>query len=98
MLLTDLLWALIGVKWTSHDFGRTDFRQRLAEAFRSRHVTPAAAAFGVIRLTLTPLKLTAEKHQSPRRAEHRWRMTRKKDTATLTTTSSGGAFPTARAR
>ncbi len=71
-LLTDLLWALIGVKWTSADFRQRDFQKRRAEAFRSPHVTAGPAAFGVIRLTLTPL--TFARSQAPHGAEYHWRI------------------------
>jgi CRISPR-associated protein Csx17 len=90
--LTDLLWALIGVNWTSDAFRRREFRRQRAQAFRSPQVTPVPAALALIRLTLTPLKLTTEMFQTGRGTEPRWRVVSKQESATITTTPTVGPF------
>jgi CRISPR-associated protein Csx17 len=90
--LTDLLWALIGVKWTSRQFRRSRFRNQLIAALRSPHLTPVPAAFSSIRLTLTPLKLTTEPLRTARGNEHRWRIARKEEATALTTTPAAEPF------
>jgi len=90
--LTDLLWALIGVNWTSDAFRQREFRRQRAQAFRSPQVTPVPAALALIRLTLTPLKLTTEMFQTGRGTEPRWLVVHKQESATLTTTPTVGPF------
>ncbi len=90
--LTDLLWALIGIEWKSRQFRRRQLRHQLAEAFRSPHLTPVPAAFGLIRLTLAPLRLTTEKIRTGGRTERRWRIARKKEAAVLATTPTAAPF------
>jgi CRISPR-associated protein Csx17 len=89
--LSDLLWALIGVNWTSRRFRGSPFRHQLIEAFRSPQVQPVPAAFGLIRLTLTPLKLVTERDPT-RGTEPRWRIARKPEQAVLTTTPTAEPF------
>ena len=91
-LFADLLWALTGVKWTSETIRQRDFRKQLADIFRSPHATPLPAAFGLVRLTLTPLNLTAEPPQIRNQTEFRWRIGGKKRQVTLTTTPSEVPF------
>jgi CRISPR-associated protein Csx17 len=90
-LLSDLLWALIGVSWTATDFRRRDYRRELSSAFRSRFITPAPTAFGLIRLTLIALKFTTEK--SPLEHEGlRWRITNEPTGIGLPTTPTAEPF------
>jgi CRISPR-associated protein Csx17 len=91
-MLTDLLWALVGLKWTSDEFRQHDFHKRRAAAFRSPLVSPVPAAFGLIRMALTPLKLTTEKSHTRGREEHHWRMAGRKDSVALTTTPTPEPF------
>ncbi len=90
-LLSDLLWALVGVSWTATDFRRRDYRRGLSSAFRSRITTAAPMAFGLIRLTLTPLEFTTEK--SPIRQEGlRWRIASERIGTGIPTTPTAEPF------
>jgi CRISPR-associated protein Csx17 len=90
--LSDLLWALIGVNWSSRVFRDSRFRDRRIKAFRSTKAKPAPAAFGLIRLSLAPLNLMVESTQTRQGTEPRWRVVREKESAVLTTTPAAGPF------
>jgi CRISPR-associated protein Csx17 len=81
--LTDLLWALAGVKWTAREFRHRAFKKRRAAAFRSPHLTPSPTAFGLIRLTLVSLKLIGETFTTNHGTKHRWRVANSTDSGSL---------------
>jgi len=91
-MLTDLLWALIALKWTSKDFRQPSFQRQRTEAFRSPHVTPTPAAFSLIRLTLTPLKLATKTSQTRHGTEHRWQVVSNRESHGLSTTPTTEPF------
>jgi CRISPR-associated protein Csx17 len=90
-MLSDLLWALIGLHWTSAEFRERAFRNSWAKAFRSRYITPAPTAFGLIRLNLTPLKLTTERYRMGHDGPG-WRIAVKEGPDGLSTTTAAGPF------
>lgn len=90
--LAELLWGLAGLNWTSNEFRRRSFRRQQAERFRSPGVIPAPAAFGLIRLTLTQLRLATEAARNRRAREGRWRVVTKGELPSITTTASAAPF------
>lgn len=91
-MLTNLLWALIGVKWTSDEFHRRNFRHRLILAFRSPQVHPAPSAFGLIRLNLTSVKLTIKPFPTHHGKEDRWVVVGTNELGAMTTTPAAEPF------
>jgi CRISPR-associated protein Csx17 len=90
-LVTDLLWALIGIDWRSKEFRWQRFRRELAEAFRFPSITPAPAAFGLIRLVLKTVRLnTTTLHV--RGSTRRWRVAGKGERTELEITPTAEPF------
>jgi CRISPR-associated protein Csx17 len=90
--LADLLWALIGLKWTANDFRRRDFHEQLSGVFRVPHFTPAPLAYGLIRLVLAPVPLVIDNLATRADSGPRWRVAGKNERAELTTTPSAAPF------
>ncbi|MEX0717509.1 MAG: type I-U CRISPR-associated protein Csx17 [Planctomycetaceae bacterium] len=90
--LADLLWGLIGLDWNSNEFRRRSFRRQQAEMLHSPGVTPVPAAFGLIRLTLTQLRLAAEPARNRVDGEDRWRVVTNTDLPSITTTPRAAPF------
>jgi CRISPR-associated protein Csx17 len=90
--LADLLWAFIGIDWQSRDLRRRRFRAELGRAFRSPLVTPVPAAFGLIRLVLETLRLTAGPPNARGSSDRRWRVAGKKEAADLVVSPTAEPF------
>ena len=90
--LDELLWSMVGIDWGSRQFRREGFSRRLRRSYGFSFPEPAPTTFGLIRLALTPLRLSAVGRVPRGAADLRWRIVGADDVATLTTTASALPF------
>jgi CRISPR-associated protein Csx17 len=88
----ELLWSMVGIDWGSSQFRREGFAKKLRKFYGLSSPEPAPIAFGLIRLTLTPQRLSSGARLLHGITERRWRIASADEAATLTTTASAPPF------